>query len=269
MQQLQKDNYITMQFPLGANFGSKNNPTCGLTVRSAGSMRFRWNESNPLRDKTLTSISAQFGGGTFVPVQLDHTHVVYDIKEAGETNNLIGDGIITKNKKLIPTVTVADCVPIYLFDPVTEVFGIVHSGWKGTGIVCDAMKLAEEHYGSKAENFHIVIGPHIGDCCYIVNEERANYFAKNFNADCVRQLEEGVQVDWNNGGGRLFRLSLTKANLTAIKKAGVREENIFVHPDCTCCSKDGLYGSNRRETRLAGKPDAFTVQAAFIAFLSN
>lgn len=244
-------------------------PVCGLTLKSAGSMRFRWNETNPNREKLqwFSSENTVSNTGELVPVQLDHTHIVYDIKSAEDTRDKIGDGLITTNRNLIPTVTVADCMPLYLYDPVTGVFGIVHSGWKGTGIIVDAIKLAGKNYGAKVEDFCIILGPHIRDCCYIVNEERASWFAENFTPDCVRPLEAGVKVDWNTGGGQLYRLSLEKANLAAIKKTGVPDENIWIHPACTCCFKENgiyKYGSNRRETKENGAPDKFTVQAALI-----
>ncbi len=245
-------------------------PLCGLTLRAAGSMRFRWNETNPNRDEILNkvvSIRPSAYSTNVVPVQLDHTHIVYDVHEYADTKNKIGDGIITTNRALIPTVTVADCMPLYIYDPVSGVFGIVHSGWKGTGIVADAIKLAEKNYGARAADFCVILGPHIRDCCYIVNKERADWFAGNFTPDCVRPLEAGIKVDWNTGGGPLYRLSLEKANLAALKKVGVPQENIWVHPACTCCTKvDGefIYGSNRRETKLNGAPEQFTVQAAFI-----
>ena len=243
------------------SLGGEFVPQCGITLRSAGSMRFRWNETNPVRDNLLSSMQLQF-----VPVQLDHTHIVYDVHEAGDTAGKIGDGIITKNRALVPTVTVADCVPIFLWDRAGGVFGIVHSGWKGTGIAADAIRLAGERYGSRPEDFLVVIGPHIHECCYIVNEERAAYFAREFCEECVAPLEEGanVNVSWNNGGGKLYRLSLARANVAALKKIGVLDKHITLYTDCTCCTPGGIYGSNRRETAAAGRPDQFTVMAAFI-----
>ena len=247
-------------------------PLCGLTLKAAGSMRFRWNETNPNRDKIFQKIDTVFEpfsafNQRIVPVQLDHTHIVYNVKEADDTMGKIGDGIITTNKSLVPSVTVADCMPLYIYEPETGVFGIVHSGWKGTGIVADAIALAEKEYGARAKNFCVVIGPHIRACCYIVNEERAQWFSENFTPECVKPLEPGIEVSWNTGGGPLYRLSLEKANLAVLKKAGVPDENIWIHPACTCCTqKNGvhIYGSNRRETTAAGQPDKFTVQAAFI-----
>lgn len=251
--------YVTFPFYKEESPLPAAHPLCGITLRAAGTMRFRWNEQNPARASLLAQIA---NDRIPTPVQLNHTRLVYNIHSPEDTLNKIGDGIITTNKKIMPVVTVADCVPIYLYECEKKVFGIVHSGWKGTGIVEEAISLANKEYGAKAENFCVVIGPHIHNCCYIVDQNRAQYFIENFGAECVKKLEEGVKVDWNNGDGPLYRLSLEKANLAALKRCGVREENIAVCSDCTSCNE--IYGSNRRETKLAGKPDAFTVQAAFV-----
>ena len=254
-----------VEFPFLDENGERlnNSPVCGLTLRAGGSMRFRWNEENPGRDKLLGEI-VDNKPYVFVPVQLGHTKIVYKIDGAGDTLGKIGDGMITQNRMLVPTVTVADCVPIYLFDSKTGAFGIVHSGWKGTGIGAEAIKLAGEEFCSRPEDFYVVIGPHIKSCCYIVNEERANYFAENFTPDCVSELENGVSVDWNSGGGKLYRLALDKANVAMFMRAGVPDNHITVYDDCTCCND--VFGSNRRETKAAGKPNLFTVMAAFIAY---
>lgn len=250
-------------------------PVCGMTLKAAGSMRFRWAEKNAVRDNMFSKIC---GEKIPVPVQLDHTHIVYDVKNANDTFQKIGDGIITTNKSLVPTITVADCVPIFLFDPVTGVFGIVHSGWKGTGIISDAIALAGQNYGARAVDFRVIIGPHIHDCCYIVDDKRAAWFGENFTPQCVRPLEDGVLVDWKFGDDdktekiysaatspvKLYRLSLELANLAVLDRVGVPRQNINVYDDCTCC--DVQYGSNRRETKENGRPDLFTVQAAFIHF---
>ncbi len=269
--------YVTFPFYKN-NKELKDAPMCGMTVKAAGSMRFRWNETNDNRNEFFHGMLIQ------KPVELIHSKLVVDLHRGNEADGVQADGLITTKKDFLPVVTVADCMPLYLYDPVTGVFGVVHSGWKGTGIVGEAIKLAQADYGSCASDFSVVIGAHIRDCCYIVNEERANYFADNFGSDCVRPLEEGgvchaggrgLSVSWNNGSGKLYRLSLEKANLNVLARAGVQEENIAVCNDCTCCNE--LLGSNRRETAdfLAKNHNAskdelsrcFTVQAAFIGWI--
>ena len=47
-------------------------------------------------------------------------------------------------------------MPLYLYDPVTGVFGIVHSGWKGTGIVVDAIELAKNNGTINLNNIQLI-----------------------------------------------------------------------------------------------------------------
>ncbi|WP_038074151.1 polyphenol oxidase family protein [Treponema sp. C6A8] len=280
--EITEKNYVTFPFFKNDKLLS-DSPLCGMSIKAAGSMRFRWNETNENRDKFLKALCEQ-NGLKALPVELIHSKIVYDIKEGNEADGRQGDGMITCLKEYLPVVTVADCMPVYLYESESGLFGVVHSGWKGTGIIGEAINLAEKNYGVRAENFSVVLGPHIRKCCYIVNQERADYFAENFSPDCVEKLEEGgscsaggrgLAVNWNSGSGKLYRLSLEKANLAVLKKAGVPDENIAVCSDCTCCNEK--LGSNRRETAefSARFPNAssdqlsksFTVQAAFCGWI--
>lgn len=232
-----------------------------ITDISAGSMRFRWNELNPLRMEFLRNLSGD--SHKVAQIELIHSKIIYDISSADDVEFMQGDGIITAQKNIIPVVTVADCVPLYLYDVKSGVFGVFHSGWKGTGIIADGIAQVCGTYGSTPQDICIAIGPHIGSCCYNVSKERAEYFAENFTADCVSKISEDE-----------YRLSLTKANLAAIKKAGVPDGNIALLDECTCCHKENgsfKYGSFRRQAsslpadiELEERLKKFTVQAAFV-----
>ncbi len=247
----------------------------GMTLLSAGSMRFRWNEINERRAKFLEELESDFFYSdsckkTFVPLELIHSKIVYDINAAGDTKNKTGDGMITKNRFLIPVVTVADCMPLFLYDRETGVFGAFHSGWKGTGIIGEGIKLAGEKYGSKPENICVAIGPHIGDCCYKIDESRAEYFTENFGELCVKK---SAAPDKRNPELK-YDLSLTEANLFVLKKSGIPNENIVVAEDCTCCTtfknNKNVFGSFRRQAAFLPaeisadeRSRSMTVQAAF------
>lgn len=240
-------------------------PAYGMTMKAAGSMRFRWNEQNPNRENFLRELS----GDKFetAALELIHSRTVFAVESSEELSGMQGDGIITKNKSLIPVVTVADCMPIFIFDPVSEVFGMLHSGWKGTGIVRNAIELAEKKYGSRRENFCVVMGPHIHDCCYMVGEERAQYFRVNFTPDCVK--EEKKSFTTIKPVENIYRLSLAQANYSVLKELGIDEDNVVCYSDCTCCNN--LFGSFRRETSalpsdmdIEEKQKRFTVQAAWV-----
>lgn len=268
--------------------GQKIRPVWGMTLKAAGPMRFRWNETNPNRDSFLSELcqryGAEKGGKRIVPLELIHSKIVYDVKEAGDTFNKQGDGIVTQNKSLIPVVTVADCVPIYFYDAGTGAFGAAHSGWKGTGIAAQMVETMKKNYGSDPRDILCAIGPHIHDCCYLVDAERAKYFADNFGSDCVQKLSQaqdgGVQETGGPGlfgqeknsfqaqdSGGLYRLSLLRANLNVLAAAGALEENIVAAKNCTACEE--RFGSFRREAASLDLPPQeksrlFTTQAAFV-----
>ena len=236
----------------------EDGPRFGMTLKSAGSMRFRWNEVNPVRNAFLGELAGT--DHEICAVELIHSKTVFAIEEASEVDGCQGDGIITQNKALIPVVTVADCMPIFIYEPESGVFGMLHSGWKGTGIVENAIEVAEKKYGAKRSSFCVVMGPHIHECCYTVNEERAQYFRVNFTPDCVSRISPDSS-SWS--------LSLLKANLAVLKDLGISEDNIVSYRECTSCNPK--FGSFRRET--AGLPPGtdlqemqkhFTVQAAWV-----
>lgn len=265
----------------------------GMTLLNANSMRFRWNEENPNRKKIakyIEEISPHICSGSCVgekkecdckkiitPVELIHSKIVVESKIEGDTKNLQADGILTKNKRIVPTVTVADCVPLFLYDTKSGAFGSFHSGWKGTGIIGEGVKKMCELYGTTPENICAAIGPHIDSCCYFVDEARANYFTENFGKDCVEKVENGKGKNERGkmkmeNSSLIYSLSLTNANLFVLKSAGIKEENIVVAKDCTCCTtfKSGknVFGSFRREAAFLDLPNdeksrRMTVQAAF------
>lgn len=245
-----------------------------MTFLAASSMRFRWNEQNISRNILLQEILENHGNNNdsstkyqVVPLELIHSKTVLKVETSSETHKKQGDGIITANKNLVPVITVADCVPIYLYDPVANCFGVVHSGWKGTGIIINAITSAIENFGSRKENICIAIGPHIQECCYKIEKDRAKYFTENFGEKSISETQ--------NMSAKEYKLSLTEANLFLLKKNGIPDENIITATDCTCCSKftdkSFIYGSFRRQTQslpetmsLEEKSKKMTVQAAFV-----
>jgi YfiH family protein len=141
------------------------------------------------------------------------------------------DGMVTRDSYLILSVTVADCLPVFLFDTKSEAFGIVHSGWKGTGIVIETLKLMNEKWETQASDTAVITGPCIDSCCYNVDKERYSLFAENFGAHSVKEQDGSYFLDLKN------------ANVQLLKEAGVR--NITVCNNCTFT--DTKLGSFRRQ----------------------
>ena len=235
-------------------------PLCCMSLKAAGSMRFRWNEPNETRENFFKSLGIDYD--SVVAPELIHSKTVFCVDNADELAvfralRSEGDAVLSVNPAYVPAVTVADCVPIYLYASEKKVIGMVHSGWKGTGIIKEAVERLVNFYKCAPSEICAVIGPHIKDCCYSVDAERAAYFRENFSADCVTEADGA------------FMLSLEKANLKLLLDSGVKPENSALAAECTSCTE--ALGSHRRET--AGLPDdmpieersrLFTVMTAFI-----
>ena len=238
-------------------------PLCCLSLKAAGSMRFRWNEPNQVRENFFKSLGIDYG--SVVAPELIHSKTVFCVDNADELAvfralRSEGDAVLSANPAYVPAVTVADCVPIYLYDSKKHVAGMVHSGWKGTGIVKEAVERMVHFYKSEPSDICAVIGPHIKDCCYSVDAERAAFFSGKFGKDSA--VEDGG----------VFKLDLLAANITLLLESGVKPCNIAAASECTCCTEE--LGSHRRET--AGCPDnmpieerskLFTVMTAFLVCL--
>jgi polyphenol oxidase len=228
---LAADCYVDFSFP--SDRGAER-PRCRLTLKKAGSMGIAKDVGNRRRVFSAMGIDPD----RTAAMTLVHGKRIAFFLEPAEVDGESGDGLITLNRNAIPTVTVADCLPIYLFDAHSGAFGMLHSGWRGTGIVIEALRELGLRYGTGPGDISIVLGPCIGPCCYEVDEGRAAEFASFGTGSVVRR------------DGRAF-LSLKAANLNLLSKAGVT--SITDVGDCTCCSGD--LGSFRREAVLLGLAD--------------
>ncbi len=83
------------------------------------------------------------------------------------------DGHVTDRPGLLLTVTVADCVPVYLIDPVRRVLGLLHSGWRGTSveILRVGVEAMVKRYSSNIGDIVMHCGVAICGACYEVGSE--------------------------------------------------------------------------------------------------
>ncbi len=154
---------------------------------------------------------------------------------------LEADGLATAFADLLLSVTVADCLPIFLYDRRGRAFALVHSGWQGTGIVTEAVRVLDREFGADPGSLAAVLGPGIGACCYAVEAGRAELFRRQFGGQAVRE-----------DSGRAY-LDLRAANAGLLQAAGVRE--VHAAAECTACT-DGLF-SFRRDGPGFGRMAAF------------
>lgn len=150
------------------------------------------------------------------------TVVIVTDQDAEELAEIEADGLITRRRDAVLAVTVADCLPIFLVDRVHGAFALLHSGWRGTGIVVHALRQMEEKYASRPSQIAVSIGPGIGSCCYRIEEDRYVRFRDRFGEKSVRRQDSEYYLD------------LAAANTELLRGLGIKE--IRVCGNCTACT---------------------------------
>lgn len=161
------------------------------------------------------------------------------------------DGLITNEPGVTLATFYADCVPLFLVDPVKKAIGLSHSGWRGTvgnigGRTVEKM-IAE--FGTNPKDLIVAIGSSICMDCYEVSEDVAEEFQKTYES------ELWDQILLNKGNGK-YQLNLWEACRQNFLKAGVLPEHISMPEICTCCNPDFLF-SHRASKGKRGNLAAF------------
>lgn len=161
------------------------------------------------------------------------------------------DGLVTNVSGITLVTFYADCVPLYILDPIHKAIGLSHSGWRGTvnRMGRETLRVMKQEYGTRPEDVIACIGPSICQDCFEVGEEVAEAFAETF--DC--RYHERLFYQKTNGK---YQLNLWKANEIIFQESGVPKNQIHVTDICTRCNPDLLF-SHRRHGEKRGNLAAF------------
>lgn len=171
-----------------------------------------------------------------IPEQ-QHSGSVEVVEYRNFRKKILCDGLITKEENLGLAVLTADCLPIFLYDPLIPAIGIVHAGWRSTkeGIARNCILLMQEEFAVQPSDLKVAFGPGIRQCCYEVKEDLLDYFPAHI-----------LKKD------NCFFLNLLEANSEQLFSLGVREENVVDSGICSSCRNDEFF-SYRREGEAAGR----------------
>jgi hypothetical protein len=160
-----------------------------------------------------------------------------------ETSHLQADTILANAPGTTLLMRFADCVPVFLHDPVRKVIGIAHAGWMGTvrGTVRYAVEAMQARFGSKPADILAGIGPSIGPDHYEIGPDVAAQVRQAFGQSASGLLQE------HSGA---IHFDLWAANRLVLEQAGV--EQIELSGLCTACHLEDWY-SHRAERGRTGR----------------
>lgn len=147
------------------------------------------------------------------------------------------DALITNSPGIPLMLFFADCVPLFILDPVNKAIGLAHAGWKGTAlkIGAETLRVMTDTFGTDPNQCIAAIGPSIEGCCYNVSQEVAQRILEASG-------DERVVVNTNQD---LSRINLKLANRSILVNAGIPETNIAVSDLCTACNPEHFFSYRR------------------------
>lgn len=164
---------------------------------------------------------------------------------SGDENIILAqtDALITGEKNVILTVTVADCFPVYFFDPIKLIIGIAHCGWRGIVGNLASKTIGAMH--SKPSDVLVGIGPGIQPCHFEVQADVLPRFQEY--PEEILHRDNKIFVDLP----AIISKQLTDIGVKKIETSG----------ECTCHNHQ-KYFSFRRD-----KPKAIEAMVAYIGLL--
>lgn len=170
----------------------------------------------------------------FLVKQVHGENLVRITPQTVSTGNMMADGLMTNCPGAVIGVLTADCLPVFLCDPVKQAVGIVHSGWRGAlhGIAPKMVSAFQQNFRSRAEDIRVAFGPCIGPASYEVGAEFEAMFPGFYHP---RSEDKGF-------------FDLAGYVRKSLADAGIKPEHIHESMRCTFKESESFY-SYRRENQ--------------------
>ncbi len=229
-----------------------------MSERTDGSMRYFEDGSEPQNVENRKVFFRKNGIESELVIVPDIVHGNHVITIDAESKRFQEktDALVTSDKGIYLSVTVADCLPILFYDPIRGNIGIAHMGWRGalSGVVTETMS-ALIKLGSDARNVSVAIGPCIQKCHFEILKENAPLYKEY--AEFVYYERAGSTQAVSGQGGKVY-VDLPKIASKQLEQAGIPSENINASDVCTFCEKEKWF-SYRRD-----KPEKVQAMVAVI-----
>ena len=156
------------------------------------------------------------------------------------------DALVTTCRNICLGVTVADCVPVLLFDGKGTIIAAAHAGWKGivSDVLGETVRRMCEISSVASSDLYAEIWPSISAPRFEVGEEVVERFRSLFS----EKEMSGILVREGYPKPHINLRGAVRARLLAL---GLQDTRIWTHPDCTF--SDPRYFSARRDGFACGR----------------
>jgi len=213
--------------------------TAVMSLKNDGNMNI-----NHRGDKSTNNNRSRFFQKAGVAGKKVHSALLKHGTEICVTNKLSPkfisgtDALITSEEEVFLSITVADCYPVLLYDPVGKIVAVIHAGWKGiAGEIIPGTVNRMNKMGSKYKDMRAAVGPGICQRHFEFNGQLFKEHFKKYQSSCYAfNSRKNVYLD-------LKKIILRQ--LVGDRKGNLERENVKVFDDCTYCNTKDFYSYRR------------------------
>jgi len=210
----------------------------GMSTRAYGNMKFDQNSDEAVeKNRKIFFKDLGIGAKKIVVASQSHGTKIVTVNNIGDNFDST-DGLVTNQKGIFLMIIIGDCLPVMIYDPLNQIVGIIHAGWRG--IINQIIPKAVGKFinlGSEPINLIIGVGPAICQKHFVVKDEVLKTFKDSYPQATFVRNHDGY-------------VDLKKAVLLDLKYYKIPKHNIEISSDCPACS-NGIYGSFRKEGNSA------------------
>lgn len=236
------------------------NPTYAISQKADGNMSYSWGDSAEVlnnRKRFLLENNLEPQQCVVVRV-LDGTDILaiedsqigngmFDIATA-----LHGDALITDKSNIVLCLLIADCLPIFFYDPKQKVIALAHLGWKSTNGRLSQKVISQmiENYQCDPKNILVAIGPGI--------HKQSHIFDRPVLQESLPDWQPFLKEMPNN------QMSIDNIgyNQKQLLDSGIKPANVEISPIDT--ANDQNYFSHYRSVRTGQPEGRFMVVLSLI-----
>lgn len=150
------------------------------------------------------------------------------------------DALITVRKNLFLVIQTADCFPLFVVDPGTNIIAAIHAGWRGAlqGVIENTLKTMETKLNVNPDNLFVAVGPGLQQECFEIQ------------SDVYDQIENKYLKIHSDETKRF--LDLKNLIIDKLLQSGLNRKHIYDSGRCTKCEKESFY-SFRRDKNKSGR----------------
>ena len=126
------------------------------------------------------------GSQVIISLKQIHSDRVHVVDGSWDGKQIVqGDGMVTMEPDIALGVLGADCAPVLFLDPVKQIVGAAHAGWKGAVLgVTDRVVETMCSLGSNPDNIKVAVGPAIQRESYEVGAQFYENFSSLSSMNC-------------------------------------------------------------------------------------